>query len=267
MKIKLLAIILLTFLTFSDHVYSQSSSGNNVNGKANEGSSKVFNGFEPYDPVNFYYPFITSDAQGQVEMRDWRNMQQEDLDRVFCNEAVLVMVAEMQENGMYQFVPNGLSKKKHHYTVYTDYMKYTSVQLKNEKGEMVGNGRMGVGLRIRINLYTKVDGVVLTDIFSMTMAVKEGKANGSVSMEVLGLQSNDISRILPLPSEINEASVQNALNTMATIKSKVYESSTVLSPQLIAVKFSPQALEEEGLSTGSVSDPRKLIQEAVYKDK
>ncbi len=224
-------------------------------------NSKAFQGFEPYDPVNLYYKFNVPDGEGGSTYKDWKNLEQEDIDRIFCNEAVMAMVSELSNDGYYYFVPSTISNKNKNYLVYIDYMKFTSVPLKNEDGSLLGTGRMGMGLRIKLNIYAKEKGIVLSDLFSISMAVQNGKAYGSVSMEVIGLQSNDITQLLPLPGEINATSIQSTMQAMSTIKSRIYDSTTILSPQLIAVKLNP---DDEDTLTGSIQDKRTGVSNALY---
>jgi hypothetical protein len=55
-------------------------------------------------------------------------------------------------------------------------------------------------------------------------------------IEVVGIKSQEVTTLLPLPSEINQTTIQNAMQALATIKSKIYDEDTELFPQVMAIK-------------------------------
>ena len=59
-----------------------------------------------------------------------------------------------------------------------------------------------------------------------------------MSIDVIGMESNQITDLIPLPSEISPTSIQNSLQALAAIKTKIYDEHTRLFPQIIAIKKS-----------------------------
>ena len=71
---------------------------------------------------------------------------------------------------------------------------------------------------------------------SIGIAAKAGKAKGTLMIEVVGIKSKEVTTLLPLPSEINQTTIQNAMQALATIKSKIYDTGTDLYPQVMAIR-------------------------------
>jgi hypothetical protein len=95
---------------------------------------------------------------------------------------------------------------------------------------------VGVGLRMTATVFVKEAGVDLSSLYGLGAAAEQKKISGSLLVETLGVTGPDISPLLPWPSEINVSSIQNAIQSIATVKAKMYEEKGVyIKPQIIQV--------------------------------
>ncbi|MBK7524812.1 MAG: hypothetical protein IPN49_12190 [Saprospiraceae bacterium] len=142
-------------------------------------------------------------------------------------------------------------------------MKFATLREITEERVLLGYKRVGVGLRIIANVTAMESGINLGDLFSIGLAAKANKITGNLMLEVIGIKSKDVTSVLPLPSEINQSTIQSAMQAMATIKSKIYENGTELYPQVMAIK------SEEGqdrnnfrstVETNAYSESQKVME-------
>ena len=96
--------------------------------------------------------------------------------------------------------------------------------------------RVGIGLRLVASIQTKKKGINLGDLFAIGFAASKNEISGSLSVNILGIESKEITSLLPMPSEISASSIQNAMQAMATIKSKIYDQNVKLKPQIISIR-------------------------------
>jgi len=53
---------------------------------------------------------------------------------------------------------------------------------------------------------------------------------------VIGIDSPDVTNLIPLTSEIDQTSIQGALQALASIKTKISEADTRLTPHVVAIR-------------------------------
>ncbi|MCQ6958583.1 hypothetical protein [Mucilaginibacter aquariorum] len=98
---------------------------------------------------------------------------------------------------------------------------------------------IGVGLRIQASITVLGDSVNLSSLYSIGAAASQHKLSGTLIIQTLGISGEDISPLMPLPDQINESTIQAAMQSLATIKSKIYNKDRIIiSPQVVAFKLS-----------------------------
>jgi hypothetical protein len=78
--------------------------------------------------------------------------------------------------------------------------------------------------------------VNLGDLFALGLAAEANHLEGTLSVDVIGMDSKDITNILPFQSEINKTTIQNVMQALASIKAKIYDKDTDLYPHILSVK-------------------------------
>lgn len=99
---------------------------------------------------------------------------------------------------------------------------------------------VGVGLRIQANIVVLKDSlnINLASLYNLGLAASQNQINGTLIVQTLGISGKQISSAIPIPDKINESTIQNAITSLATIKSKLYDSETNIKPQIVGFGLS-----------------------------
>jgi hypothetical protein len=247
--------------------------GTYVNGQNINLTSSI--GFRPVDPINYVYPIafyansslyynglMQSKPKEELKkvatkddtcfIRENRNIFFSDIpnDKIvdlLPNETVEVQISEVTaEGGLTLMGTAAISAKNTSYQITMDYVKFVTVNVVDTLNFNTNNlvkdysifsyARVGVGLRIVASIQTKRKGINLGDLFAIGFAASQNQISGSLSVNILGIESQEITTLLPMPSEISTSSIQNAMQAMATIKSKIYDKDVQLRPQIISIR-------------------------------
>jgi hypothetical protein len=93
----------------------------------------------------------------------------------------------------------------------------------------------GIGLRITAEV-TLADGDVnLGSLFAIGAAAEAKKLRGSLIVQSMGIGGPEISAAIPMPSEINQTTIANAIMALATIKSKIHSAGTTIEPRVLGI--------------------------------
>jgi len=141
------------------------------------------------------------------------------------------------------FLPNEtvystLEKRHGSYTVTLDYAKFTTLKYTLNNENCAGFTKVGVGMRITAKIATFEAGVDVSSLIGLGIAAKTGKLIGQLSIDIIGMESKQITDLVTLPVDISESSIQTALQSLSAIKSKMYDENTNLHPQILAIKNS-----------------------------
>ena len=97
--------------------------------------------------------------------------------------------------------------------------------------------KIGVGLRIIANINALKSNIDISSLVAIGKAASEGAISGSVGYEILGVESKEITAIIPINSEITSTINQVfSSGNWCCLKVKFYDSDTRLYPQVIAIK-------------------------------
>lgn len=94
---------------------------------------------------------------------------------------------------------------------------------------------IGIGVRMIASVTISDVTVDLGSLYGLAAAAQNGKLQGTLIVQTLGLSGENISPQIPLPSEINITTIQNAIQSLATIKSKIYDQKVAITPQIVAI--------------------------------
>lgn len=199
-------------------------------------SSVEFKDFEPIDPTE-YTKDVDIVVDSALKHKNIKLLTKDETLSFLNNETVLVYIGQESIEGGFSYLPVTVSAKGATYKVVMDYMKFaTLAKYDYDDVKVLGFSRVGVGLRLSSQITTKEAGINIGDLLSLGIAVKAGKVTGRLAIEVIGIKSKEVTTLLPFPSEINQTTIQNAMQALATIKSKVYDKDTDLYPQVMAIK-------------------------------
>jgi hypothetical protein len=94
---------------------------------------------------------------------------------------------------------------------------------------------VGIGLRLTAHVHVNSGKINLANLFALGAAGQAEQIQGTLVIQTLGITGDGISAALPIPSELSQASVQNAIQAMAAIRAKIYDPKTTIRPRLVGV--------------------------------
>lgn len=214
-----------------------------------------FSGFEPIDPIE-YDAKVEVVENKEIVFKNVKLLTREETFSFLNNETVLVSIGHINLEGKISYIPITISAKGANYKITMDYMKFATLGQRDSNGKFLGYKRVGIGLRLISQITTFESGINIGDISSIGIAAKMGKLNGTLMIEVIGIKSKDVTNLLPLPSEINQSTIQSAMQSLATIKSKIYDQYTDLYPQVLAIKMKRDSTD----SNNTIEENRVKLQ-------
>lgn len=140
---------------------------------------------------------------------------------------VYVRAYMMEADGKLTYLPASLSVKGKKIVVQQDYLNFKDA---THDGK---TNKVGIVLRVQAELVTTKSDLNLNGLFAIGLAVKAGTAAGVLRIQVYGLSGEPISALIPMPSDLNETSLQNALQSVASLKAKLYDEKVNIVPVLI----------------------------------
>ncbi|MDZ8119018.1 hypothetical protein [Pontiella agarivorans] len=202
---------------------------------------KVSPGYYPIDPLPV-----------QLALPDGYEPQKmnEAILAVLPDETMRLSVGSFTYSGGITYGPAGGSFSKGSYVVVLDYIKYTTLPVGIMEIEASTNAWLeaveygtdapmstglfaGVGLRLTANLSVLESNVDLGSLFAIGAAAEAKKVSGSMVIQTLGISGEPVSTMLPMPSEISQSSIQNAMLALGAIKAKLYEDDITISPRIL----------------------------------
>ena len=193
--------------------------------------------YQPIDPQPVSKVMVFDNAANAMTEVYWRSIDDEDQVRSYLPlQSAIVSVSKTDQDGKVTYATASLSGSKGTYDVIMDYMKYRVEDVYGSSGEFLGNGRIGVGLRIKANVVTTKKNLNLGSIASIGAEANQNNITGGISVDIIGIDSKDVTNLVPLTSEIDQTSIQSALQALAAIKTKLWEDDTDITPHLIAIR-------------------------------
>ncbi len=231
MNARMLIVMMVAFLAGCETV-----GGILNNGEGHVIEKTAVNVFIPIDPVVYdeYFSepleFSDGDNSGKVgdSNSDWLS--------VFPVSAVDVTVGQITSEYGLTFPFATLSTENGKYLVTVDYTKYRTDTVEGD-GDSHVIAKSGVGVRLKASIVSNEAGVNLSSIYGIGMAAKRGEVTGTLYFEVIGIHGSVIDALIPVPSELSMESIQSAMQSIAAIKSKMYDTNEVyINPTVFAEK-------------------------------
>lgn len=206
-----------------------------------------YRAFIPIDPLPS--PTVERiDNYGQTQTVSWSSLSSVERRSLLPNQTATMTSYKLDTSGEAQYLTSTISGSAGIYRIVMDYALYRTDPLIDGAGNSLGQGRIGVGLRIKAEIQTFEAGIDLGSLIALGFAAKANKVRGRLEVSALGIQSPDITNLFPTPSTIDETSIQKALEALAAIKSKLGDEATNITPQVIAIRIDDSAmLERSGL--------------------
>ncbi|NLR60728.1 hypothetical protein HGH93_21640 [Chitinophaga polysaccharea] len=92
---------------------------------------------------------------------------------------------------------------------------------------------VGVGLRLSATIKVNKGTVDLGNLFAIGAAAEANKVTGTLIIQTLGISGESISGLIPMPSQINSTTIQNAVLSLGSIKAKLFASNVDINPRIV----------------------------------
>jgi hypothetical protein len=163
----------------------------------------------------------------------WDSLTNDQKRVMLPNQTALVSVASQSANAKLEYLVASVSGDAGAYVVVLDFMKFKVENIFDENDMYLGTGKVGVGLRIKATVVTAEAKLNLGSLLALGVAAEAKKLDGTLSVEVIGIDSAKVTDLLPMGVTISQASIQNSLQALASIKPYLWEKETTITPQLI----------------------------------
>lgn len=223
--------------------------GVTVPGSSVEGTSTAtaYNGYEPIDPVATPHVF-TFDSPDKGSNKLWSAMDADTRRINLPNQTSTTTIKKVSGEGKITYLSATANADAGTYEVVMDFAKYRSEPVydsvngtgsggaSTSNDTLLGYGKIGVGVRIKANVETLKSGVDLNGLFALGLAAKQSLLRGTISVDVIGIDSKGVNALLPVGVQLDESSIQASLQSLASIQTKIYDEKVTLTPQLIAIR-------------------------------
>jgi hypothetical protein len=115
---------------------------------------------------------------------------------------------------------------------------------------------VGVGLRLTAVVTVREGKLNLAGLTGLGAAAEAKKASGSLIVQTLGINGPEVAAALPLPSELNVTTVQNAILSLGGIKSTLWSDKTRIAARVTGI-YNPLPTGDLRLINGIVSELAK----------
>jgi hypothetical protein len=132
---------------------------------------------------------------------------------------------------------------------------------------------VGIGLRATADIHDVKSGANISGLGAIGLSVESSDLKGSLTIQTLGVNGQAIAAALPIQSELNRTTAQNAITSVASIKALLYEDGTIVKPRVVGIylpfpggKALVNSIVSE-LSSGGVIWHRPCIKQEENKKK
>ncbi len=174
---------------------------------------------------------------------------------VYVEKSFVEVITHVQESNLYGQnysasssikLPKAVNLKRMKYRV-TPAPRFNNSSLTNErqyfdslstnKGELyVIPIYIGVGLRLTATVTVLKGEVDLSSLGAIAAEASVNKLTGTLVVQTLGITGKSVASSLPLPSEINQTTIQNAILSLGAIKAVLYDQeNTIITPRVVGI--------------------------------
>jgi hypothetical protein len=219
-------------------------------------SNELYQGYQPIEPLPVKCVEVYQKERNDFSTKPWASLSDSTIRDILPNQSAQISLRKTDINGKLSYMVASVTEEAGSYEVTMDYMKYR-VEDVNIDSVYIGSGRIGIGLRIKAVVTTNKANLNLSGLTNLGVEANSNNLSGQLSVDIIGIDSKDITNYLPLTAKLDETSIQNALQSVATIKSKIWDNNVKLTPHLIAIYQkqinSEKLIKEKLVSVGTFS--------------
>jgi hypothetical protein len=141
------------------------------------------------------------------------------LDRL-PNQTAMVSTYVLEQDGSVSYLVANAAVKGQKIIVKQDYMMFTSYKKPTENIDY----RVGIAVRTVANVRVLKGNINTAGLLPLGLAASRNEIQGSLEVTVLGISGANITNAIPTPAQLTPETVQRAIEGVAIIKSRIYDS-------------------------------------------
>lgn len=191
-----------------------------------------YKGYKPIEPLPLKNVEMYDGTQ--FVSKPWAALKDSVIRDLLPNQSSQVAMRITTAKGEIKYLTTTVTDEAGSYEVLMDFMKYRVQDVTDING-VLGNGRIGIGLRVKATVVTNKANLNISGLSGLGVEASNNHLTGLLSIDIIGIDSKDITNYIPLTAKLDETSIQNALQAVATIKSKIWDNNVNITPHLIAI--------------------------------
>lgn len=197
----------------------------------------TFLGYIPVEPVPVEEVSVYDSGKEEYVDRFWASLTDSQKLVLLPLQTAEVSIRQTSASGKMSYLVASAEASRGTYEVIMDYMKYLVDAVITSDSRFLGSRRVGVGLRMTARVTTSEGGVNISGLSALALGAAAQKLSGSLSINVIGIDSRDVSNLIPITSNLDQTSIEAALQALAAVKTKMWSTSeTTITPHIIAVQ-------------------------------
>jgi hypothetical protein len=193
------------------------------------------------------------DSTGAEVTKSWTQLNNSQIMNILSNTRGEISVGKFDAQGNLTYVVAKATGKVGTYRVIMDYSNYVTEDVIDATSSaspkpIIGQGRVGVGLRLTADITTTTADVNLGSLLALGIAANAGQVKGTMTVESIGIRIPGSAGPILSNTTIDETSIQKTLESIAVIQSKIADKGTVLDPQVLAVKPLKPAIKPDDVT-------------------
>jgi hypothetical protein len=158
-----------------------------------------------------------------------------------------------EADGSISYLVANVAAKGQMVVIKQDYSK--SVPYKRTSDNV--NYRVGIAIRVTAEVKVLKGDVNLGGLFNLGLAAHLNQVTGSLKVGVLGISGSSITNAIPATAQLTPESIQGAIEAIANIKSRIYDSEQTPASTTAPVKIVPQYIAKQ--VTGTLTKDRNRM--------
>lgn len=227
-------------------------------------------GYHPLDPIP-----VKVEKKGDKEITNQKILNS------LPDETMRMAIGEVQASGGITYGPAKAVYSASNYVVVLDYIKSTTnslpvavVKSPDNKLKSVSIAStatnivpvyIGVGLRLTANVTVNEGSIDLGSLYALGAAAQAKQISGTLTVQTLGITGKNISPLIPMPGELSSSTIQSAILAMGTIKAKIHDDETNITPRVVGIYNNLEGGEEtiNRFISSLLNTPQKIIVDAT----
>jgi hypothetical protein len=196
---------------------------------------QCFGDASPFVPVNPILAGKTFVWDGNTESElPWASLAEPDRRLQLSNQDAKVAIEKVDGGVTIGYLDSGANLSKGTYRITVDYTRYKDEAVRGN-GQIVGRGKVGVGVRVTADVTTKSSGLNLSGLIPIAVGFSRKKLVGNLEIRVIGIVSPEIAKIISPPTSLNEESITKAMESFGAFRVVIDQDDTRTVPHLLAV--------------------------------